>query len=90
MPDRPPFVQAEGRGPAFAFFVCLWAHFLLRKKPGFPLQFLDFTCGKVCGISVSIPCAAQKWHPCHFWALRFCFAKTYAFITADPATRPPA
>ena len=25
--------------------------------------------------------AAKKWHPCHFLALRFCFAKTYAFIT---------
>jgi hypothetical protein len=34
-----------------------WAHFLLCKKPGYPLQFLDFASGEVCGISASIPCA---------------------------------
>jgi hypothetical protein len=28
------------------------------------------------GISASIPCAAKKWHPCHFLALGFYFAKT--------------
>jgi hypothetical protein len=36
-----------------------WAHFLLRKKPGFPLQFLVVTEGNTCGISASIPCAEE-------------------------------
>jgi hypothetical protein len=30
----------------------------MRRKPGFPLQFLGFTAGKASGISASIPCAA--------------------------------
>jgi hypothetical protein len=53
---------------------------LLRKKPGYPLQFLGFTSGKACGISASIPCAAEKRHPCRFSALSFCFAKTQEII----------
>jgi hypothetical protein len=36
------------------------AHPRLRRGPGYPLQFLGFTCGKACGISASIPCADQR------------------------------
>jgi hypothetical protein len=35
-------------------------------------------------------CWNKSRHPCHFCALRFCFAKTYTSITAGPAARPPA
>jgi hypothetical protein len=27
-----------------------------------------------------IPCAAKKRHPCRFFALSFCFAKTHEFL----------
>jgi hypothetical protein len=37
------------------------AALLCRKKPGFSLQFLSFTCGKASGISAAIPCAED--HP---------------------------
>jgi hypothetical protein len=33
---------------------------LPRQKPGFPLQFLNFAYGKVCGISTAIPFAGLK------------------------------
>jgi hypothetical protein len=64
------------RGPAFTFFVFMGAFLRAStQKPGYPLQFLS---PPLAGFRYfrSIPCAAQKWHPCHFWALRFCFAKT--------------
>jgi hypothetical protein len=52
-----------------------------HAKTGLSLQFLS---PPPAGFRYfrSIPCAAKKWHPCHFLALRFCKAKTYAFITA--------
>jgi hypothetical protein len=41
------------------------------------------TAHAVCsGISASIPCAAKKRHPCRFFALSFCKAKTHEFRVA--------
>jgi hypothetical protein len=43
------------------FILLIWAHPRPKGRgPGFPLQFLSFTCGKASGISAAIPCANQK------------------------------
>jgi hypothetical protein len=49
------------RALAFTFSSQLWRIFACpgTQKPGFPLQFLNFTSGKVSGISAAIPCAEE-------------------------------
>jgi hypothetical protein len=44
-----------------------------RKKPGYPLVSFLPAAKKD---TASIPCAADKWHPCHLSASGFCKAKT--------------
>jgi hypothetical protein len=44
-----------------------------RKKPGYPLVSFLPAAKKD---TASIPCAANKWPPCHLLAVGFCKAKT--------------
>jgi hypothetical protein len=37
------------------------APFLLRKKPGYPLQLLESAFGAFCGVSAPIPCAPRAF-----------------------------
>jgi hypothetical protein len=66
-----------------------WAHPAQAPDRAFRFNSSDLPIANPAGLSASIPCADEKWHPCHFSSLSFCFANSQGSIAAGILPAPP-